>query len=294
MFARTRAFLSSIILFLLGLILIFALVYWIRIFLNQQNSDIPIYKVDTNKNEIALTFDISYNERNIDEILEVLDKYDVKNSHKQDEEKLAKEGNSIIYVVINNEISAIIGVNDIVRENSKEVISKLNKNKIETVMLTGDNTQTAEKIAKEIGITTVISNVTPREKTEVVKKLKTEGKYVMMCGDGINDSPALASSNIGVSVNSGTDIAMDSSDVILTRNDLNSILNLINISKKTIRNIKQNLFWAFFYNSLMIPIAMGLLGKWGVTINPMIASLAMVISSLTVTLNALRLKKIKI
>ena len=222
----------------------------------------------------------------------ILVKYDITNSHKQDEEKLAKEGNSIIYVVINNEISAIIGVNDIVRENSKEVISKLNKNKIETVMLTGDNTQTAEKIAKEIGITTVISNVTPREKTEVVKKLKTEGKYVMMCGDGINDSPALASSNIGVSVNSGTDIAMDSSDVILTRNDLNSILNLINISKKTIRNIKQNLFWAFFYNSLMIPIAMGLLGKWGVTINPMIASLAMVISSLTVTLNALRLKRL--
>ena len=222
----------------------------------------------------------------------ILDKYDVKNSHKQDEEKLAKEGNSIIYVVINNEISAIIGVNDIVRENSKEVISKLNKNKIETVMLTGDNTQTAEKIAKEIGITTVISNVTPRKKTEVVKKLKVEGKYVMMCGDGINDSPALASSNIGVSVNSGTDIAMDSSDVILTRNDLNSILNLINISKKTIRNIKQNLFWAFFYNSLMIPIAMGLFSKWGITINPMIASLAMVISSLTVTLNALRLRRL--
>lgn len=222
----------------------------------------------------------------------ILEKYDITNSHEQDEEKLAKEGNSIIYAVINNEISAIIGVNDIVRENSKEVISKLNKNKIETVMLTGDNTQTAEKIAKEIGITTVISNVTPREKTEVVKKLKEKGKYVMMCGDGINDSPALASSNIGVSVNSGTDIAMDSSDVILTRNDLNSILNLINISKKTIRNIKQNLFWAFFYNSLMIPIAMGLLGKWGVTINPMIASLAMVISSLTVTLNALRLKRL--
>ena len=224
----------------------------------------------------------------------LLDKYDVKNSHKQDEEKLAIEGNSIIYVVLNNEISAIVGVNDIVRENSKEVISKLNKNKIETVMLTGDNTQTAEKIAKEIGITTVISNVTPREKTEVVKKLKAEGKYVMMCGDGINDSPALASSNIGVSVNSGTDIAMDSSDVILTRNDLNSILNLINISKKTIRNIKQNLFWAFFYNSLMIPIAMGLFSKWGITINPMIASFAMVISSLTVTLNALRLRRIKL
>ena len=115
----------------------------------------------------------------------------------------------------------------------------------------------------------------------------------MMCGDGINDSPALASSNIGVSVKSGTDIAMDSSDVILTRNDLSNIIKLINISKKTIRNIKQNLFWAFFYNLLMIPIAMGILKPIGIAINPMIASLAMVFSSITVICNSLRLKKIK-
>ena len=115
----------------------------------------------------------------------------------------------------------------------------------------------------------------------------------MMCGDGINDSPALASCDIGVSVHSGTDIAIDSADVILTNNDLESILKLIKISKKTIRNIKQNLFWAFFYNILMIPIAMGLLKPIGISINPMIASLAMVFSSITVILNALRLKKIK-
>ncbi len=114
-----------------------------------------------------------------------------------------------------------------------------------------------------------------------------------MCGDGINDSPALASSDIGVSVNSGTDIAMDSSDVILTKNDLGSIVNLINISKKTIRNIKQNLFWAFFYNLLMIPIAMGVLKPIGIQITPMIASIAMVFSSITVILNSLRLRKIK-
>ena len=113
----------------------------------------------------------------------------------------------------------------------------------------------------------------------------------MMCGDGINDSPALATANIGVSVTSGTDIAMDSSDVILTKNDLASILNLIHISKKTVRNIKQNLFWAFFYNTLMIPIAMGLFMNWGVLINPMIASVAMMLSSITVILNALRLKR---
>ena len=205
-------------------------------------------------------------------------------------DKLAKEGNSIIYVVINNEISAIIGVNDIVRENSKEVISKLNKNKIETVMLTGDNTQTAEKIAKEIGITTVISNVTPREKTEVVKKLKTEGKYVMMCGDGINDSVSLVTADIGVSVSNGTDIAMDSSQVVLMNDNLEKIDDLIEISRKTIRNIKQNLFWAFFYNICMIPIACGVLQPFGITMNPMIAAFAMTISSLTVVLNALRLR----
>ena len=221
----------------------------------------------------------------------LLDKNNVENNHLEDENELAKEGNSIVYLVQGKEVIALIGVNDIIRENVKDVISNLNKKNIKTIMLTGDNKQTAEKIADEIGITEVISNVTPHEKTDVIKKLKTENKFVMMCGDGINDSPALATSNIGVSINSGTDIAMDSSDVILTRNDLNSILSLINISKKTIRNIKQNLFWAFFYNSLMIPIAIGLLKPLGISINPMIASLAMVFSSITVILNALRLRK---
>src|SRR5699024_10219633 len=128
-------------------------------------------------------------------------------------------------------------------------------------------------------------------KTQTIKNLKEQKKYVMMCGDGINDSPALATADIGVSVKSGTDIAMDSSDVILTKNNLESILDLIAISKKTIRIIKQNLFWAFFYNVLMIPIAMGILRPIGITINPMLASLAMVISSITVILNTLRLKK---
>lgn len=137
----------------------------------------------------------------------------------------------------------------------------------------------------------MISNVVPSEKASIIKKLKEENKFVMMCGDGINDSPALASSDIGVSVNSGTDIAMDSSDVILTKNNLGSIINLIHISKKTIRNIKQNLFWAFFYNCLMIPIAIGILKPIGISINPMIASLAMVFSSVTVICNSLRLRK---
>ena len=198
-----------------------------------------------------------------------------------------------MYVVQNKEILAIIGINDIVRENAKDVIAELNKKKIETIMLTGDNKETAEKIAKDIGITKVIANVMPTEKADMIKRLKEENKFVMMCGDGINDSPALTVSDVGVSVNAGTDIAMDSSEVILTRNDLKSITNLINISKKTIRNIKQNLFWAFFYNSLMIPVAIGILKPFGISINPMIASLAMVISSITVILNALRLRSIK-
>ena len=224
----------------------------------------------------------------------ILKEYNIENKYENDEKELADEGNSIVYVADEKNILALIGVNDIIRENVVDVISKLNKEKIETIMLTGDNENTAQKIAKEIGISKVISNVLPAQKTEIIKKLRSENNFVIMCGDGINDSPALASADIGISVNSGTDIAMDSSDVILTKNDLNGILNLINISKKTVRNIKQNLFWAFFYNVLMIPIAMGVFSGFGITITPMMASIAMMFSSITVILNALRLKNIKL
>lgn len=221
----------------------------------------------------------------------IVEKYNIQNEHIEDENRLTSDGNSIIYVIRNKKIIALIGVNDIVRENAKEVTEKMNNKNIQTIMLTGDNNQTAEKIAKELGITKVISNVLPVQKAEIIENLQQEKKMVMMCGDGINDSLAITKANIGVSVKSGTDIAMDSADVILTKNDLNSILKLIEISKRTIRNIKQNLFWAFFYNILMIPIAIGILKPIGISINPMWASLAMVVSSLTVTLNALRLKK---
>lgn len=223
----------------------------------------------------------------------IVSKYGVENEHIEDEQSLAIQGNSIVYVIKDHQIIALIGVNDIIRENAKQVIENLKKKEIETIMLTGDNKQTAEKIGNELGITKVIANVLPKEKAEIIKKLKSENKHVMMCGDGINDSPALANADIGVSVKSGTDIAMDSSDVILTKNDLESILRLINISEKTIKNVKQNLFWAFFYNALMIPIAIGILKPIGISINPMWASLAMVFSSLTVILNALRLRRIK-
>lgn len=224
----------------------------------------------------------------------LLDRNNIENNYKGQEGILAEKGNSIIYIVKNSEILGIIGVNDIIRENAKEIVSTLKHTDIDVIMLTGDNEKTAKSIADILEIKNVIANVTPSEKTKIIKDLKEEGKIVMMCGDGINDSPALALSDIGVSVNSGTDIARDSSDVILTKNDLSSIINLINISKKTIKNIKQNLFWAFFYNTLMIPIAMGVLSPFGIAINPMIASLAMVLSSFTVILNALRLKRIKL
>ncbi len=221
----------------------------------------------------------------------LLDKYNIENNHTGDENTLSSNGNSIIYVIKNNEIIALIGACDIIRENVKNVIKELQEQDITTVMLTGDNEKAANKIAEELGITIVYSNVIPSEKAEVIKKLKNENKYVMMCGDGINDSPALSLSDIGVSISGATDIAMDSSDVILTQNNLNSILKLINISKKTFKIIKQNLFWAFFYNLIMIPVAIGLLKPIGISITPMIASLAMVCSSITVILNTLRLKK---
>ena len=220
----------------------------------------------------------------------IIEKFSIENKHLEDEKVLANNGNSIIYVANEKGILALIGVNDIVRKNAKDVIGNLKKRNIETIMLTGDNKETAEKIGKELGIDKVISNVLPSQKSETVKQLKENGNKVMMCGDGINDSPALTNADVGVSVKSGTDIAMDSSDVILTKNDLDSILKLIKISEKTIKNIKQNLFWAFFYNCLMIPVAVGILKPIGISINPMIASLAMVFSSFTVILNALRLK----
>lgn len=226
--------------------------------------------------------------------LKLVEKYKIKNDHLNDEKELASTGNSIIYVIKNKKIIALIGVNDIVRDNVKEVILELGKNNVETIMLTGDNETTAALVAESIGINKVISNVVPSEKAATIKNLKCENKVVMMCGDGINDSPALSMSDIGVSVKSGTDIAADSSDVILTQNDLKSIVKLINISKRTFKIIKENLFWAFFYNSLMIPIAIGLLKPFGISITPMIASLAMVFSSITVILNTLRLKRIKI
>ena len=206
-----------------------------------------------------------------------------------DETELVTEGNSILYVAQDQKIIALIGVKDTIKEESKEIIEKLKKRKIEVIMLTGDNEKTAKAIAKQLGIEKVIANVLPKQKAEEIKKLKQNG-LVMMCGDGINDSVSLVTADIGVSISSGTDIAMDSAEVVLMNDNLEKIEELIEISRKTIRNIKQNLFWAFFYNICMVPIACGILKPLGITMNPMIAAFAMTISSLTVVLNALRLR----
>ena len=216
---------------------------------------------------------------------------EIKNAN--DEIELEKNGNSILFVTRNNELIALIGVKDSIRHSVKNVIDKIRNQNIEVFMLTGDNEETAKYIAKEIGINNVIANVKPKEKAEKINELKEKG-LVMMCGDGINDSISLVTSDIGISISNGTDIAIDSANVILMNNNLDRINDLIEISRKTIKNIKQNLFWAFFYNILMIPIAAGLFLKFGIIINPMISALAMTISSLTVVLNALRLKNKKL
>jgi len=211
-------------------------------------------------------------------------------ANSEDEQKLISDGNSILFVSLNKKLVALLGVSDVIKENVPQVITELKSKNIDAVMLTGDNEKTANVIANQIGITNVVANVTPKEKAETINKLKEKG-LVMMCGDGINDSVSLVTANIGVSVSSGTDIARDSAQVIIMNDNLERINDLLDISSKTVRNIKQNLFWAFFYNVCMIPIAAGILQPLGITLNPMIAAFSMTISSLTVVLNALRLRR---
>ena len=223
----------------------------------------------------------------------ILTRLKLKNRYQTKEDNYSKSGCSIIYVVQNKKLIGIIGVKDTVREESKEAIREFMRRGIDVVMLTGDHEGVANQIAKEVGIRHVISDVLPKEKASYIEKLKQDGKHVIMVGDGINDAPALVASSIGISINQGTDVAMDSADVILMNNNLSNIIDFIDISKQSYHIIWQNLFWAFFYNALMIPNAAGLLLPLGITMNPMVASIAMTISSLTVVMNSLRLRRWK-
>jgi len=208
--------------------------------------------------------------------------------------KLASEGKTPMYIGIDGKMAGIIAVADTVKESSKNAIEKLHKMGIEVDMITGDNKRTAEAIAKQVGIDRILAEVLPQEKANEVKKLQAEGKKVAMVGDGINDAPALAQADIGIAIGSGTDVAMESADIVLMRSDLMDVPTAIQLSKNTIKNIKQNLFWAFGYNTLGIPVAMGVLHLFGgPLLNPIIAAAAMSFSSVSVLLNALRLKRFK-
>ncbi len=224
----------------------------------------------------------------------LLKELDIKSTHEEDEKALLNDESTIIYIIENKNIIGLIGLKDAERSEAKEVIQKLNEAQITTIMITGDNQKVAKKVGTNLGIETVIADTLPKNKTTVIKSLKDNGSIVAMVGDGINDAPSLATSNIGISLKNATDIATSSAEVILLNDNLKGILNLLNISKKTLRIIKQNLFWAFIYNICMIPIATGLFARWHITINPMIASLTMVLSSMFVAFNSLRLNKIKL
>lgn len=209
-------------------------------------------------------------------------------------DRLAGEGKTPMYVAIDGQLAGIIAVADTVKENSKKAIEQLHKMGIEVAMITGDNKRTAEAIAKQVGIDRVLAEVLPEDKAAEVKKIQAEGRKTAMVGDGINDAPALAQADIGIAIGSGTDVALESADIVLMRSDLMDVPTAIQLSKKTISNIKQNLFWAFGYNTLGIPIAMGVLYLFGgPLLNPIIAAAAMSLSSVSVLLNALRLKGFK-
>jgi len=208
--------------------------------------------------------------------------------------KLSDEGKTPVYAAIDNSFAGLIAIADTVKESSAKAVKELENMGIQVVMITGDNQRTAKAIGKEVGIKEVLAEILPDGKAKEVKKFQNEGKITAMVGDGINDAPALVQSDVGIAISSGTDVAVESADIVLMNNDLISVPASIDLSRKTIKNIKQNLFWAFFYNTAGIPIAMGLLHVFGgPLLNPMIAAGAMSLSSVSVVSNALRLRKFK-
>ena len=219
---------------------------------------------------------------------------DIKDLEKKAEE-FAGDGKTPIYVSLDGKSAGIIAVADPLKESSVEALEKLRKLGLNVVMLTGDNKKTAEAIARKAGIDGVISEVLPEDKVHEIKKLQSERRQVAMVGDGINDAPALAQADVGIAIGSGTDVAMEASDITLIKGDLRGVASAIELSKRTIRVIKQNLFWAFFYNTAGIPVAAGVLYPFfGILLNPIFASAAMAFSSVSVVSNSLRLRRVKL
>ena len=216
------------------------------------------------------------------------------NIAKNDSQSMQEQGKTCIYFADTSKIIGILGIADTIKSTSKIAIEELQKRNIDTIMITGDNKKAANAIAKETGIDKVISEVLPQDKEVEVTKMQKEGKKVAFVGDGINDSPALVKSDVGLAIGSGTDIAIESADIVLIKNDLLDVVSAIDLSKATINNIKMNLFWAFFYNAIGIPVAAGVFfSSFGFKLNPMIGALAMSFSSVCVVTNALRLRNFK-
>jgi Cu+-exporting ATPase len=212
-----------------------------------------------------------------------------------DAEKLRMQGQTVMFIAVDGRMVGLIGVADPIKETTLEAIRQLHGEGIRLVMLTGDNRTTAEAVARQLGIDDVIPEVLPDQKAEVVKRLQQEGGFVAMAGDGINDAPALAQAQVGIAMGTGTDVAMESAGVTLVKGDLRGIVRARVLSRATMGNIKQNLFFAFIYNSLGVPIAAGVLYPFfGLLLSPMIAAAAMSFSSVSVIANALRLRRITV
>ncbi|MCA1637108.1 MAG: heavy metal translocating P-type ATPase [Acidobacteria bacterium] len=210
-------------------------------------------------------------------------------------DELRAEGQTVMFVAVDGKPVGLVGVADTIKESAKAAIGDLHRQKIEVVMMTGDNAKTAEAVAKKLGIDKVFADVLPEQKAEKIKELQSEGKIVAMAGDGVNDAPALAQANVGIAMGTGTDVAMESADITLLKGDLRGILRAKKLSAATMKNIRQNLFFAFIYNLVGVPIAAGVLYPvFGLLLSPMIASAAMTFSSVSVIVNALRLRKLKL
>jgi len=210
-------------------------------------------------------------------------------------QQLEEHGKTVMIIAINNKITGLIAVADTLKEHSKEAVDALHKMDIQVMMITGDNRRTGEAIAKQVGIDKVLAEVLPKDKAENIKKLQEEGKIVAMVGDGINDAPALTQADIGIAIGSGTDVAIESGDIVLIKEDLTDVAAAMDLSNYTMKKIKQNLFWAFFYNTIGIPVAAGVLYPFtGWLLSPVIAGAAMAFSSVSVVLNSLVMKRYKV
>jgi Cu2+-exporting ATPase len=214
-------------------------------------------------------------------------------THEDEFSRLAAEGKTVVYVAVNQQLEGLIALADLIRDESKEAVKKLKELNLEVAMLTGDNKQTAAYVAKELGLDTFFAEVLPDQKANAIKKLQGQGKRIAMVGDGVNDAPALVQANVGIAIGAGTDVAIASADVVLIKNDPRDVSKLINLSKKTMRKMNENLVWATGYNVVAIPIAAGALVPLGIVLRPEVGAITMSVSSISVIINALLLRKAK-